>query len=212
MEPLIIEYRTEGRQRGYDFTSPTHGYSDATLKQVWRLAMPRGQGWAEYVGARSLKCFPVDDRRLALSEVTVTDQQDESGRRGIRRAIVRVMQAEVCAAYLRGWLRDYPGAIQSQIARVPTPGQWASIVKQTMPLVGRGQQQLVLTRAYARERWPVIEGVIVKLALALPLGLKRHWGIVPFTTLALDPREEMALVGLPRALLSRASDLSVLDL
>jgi hypothetical protein len=212
MQPLTIEYRTEGRQRGYDFTSSTSGYDDTTLKTVWRMAMPRGQGWADYVGARSLKCFPIDDRRLALSEVTVTDQQDESGRRGIRRAEVRVLYAEACAAYLRERLHDYPGPIQSRLARLPTPLQWATILKRTMPLVGRGQQQLVLTHAYDLDWWAVVEGVIIKLALALQVGLRRHNGVVSFTTLTLDPREEMALVGLPRALVGKAGDVSLLDL
>ncbi|NJL56806.1 hypothetical protein HC928_17885 [bacterium] len=81
---LVIEYVHEGHQRGYNFTSPTDGYTDAALKQVWRGAMPRGQGWGAegLAGAHALKSFVLDDGRVALSRVTVTDQADDAGRRG----------------------------------------------------------------------------------------------------------------------------------
>jgi hypothetical protein len=197
MTPLILEYVLTGKQRGYNFTSPTQGYDEETLKRIWRTAMPRGQGWAEYVGARSLKCFPLDERRLVLSDVTVTDQTDESGRRGIRRAEVRVMFAEECAAHLRQRLRSYPAQVERELSRLPTAGQWAQVVGRVMPLMGKGQPQLILTHPFDRPRWQVMEGVIIKLALALQVGLKRYSGVVPFTTLTLDPREEMALVGVP---------------
>jgi len=53
----------------------------------------------------------------------------------------------------------------------------------------------------------VIEGVIIKLALALTTVWKRGGSpIVPFTTLALDPREEMALVGVPTGALKEDMD------
>lgn len=208
MDTLIIEYRTEGRERGYGFTSPIRAYDEETLKRIWRSAMPRGNGWADYVGARSLKCFPLDERRYALSEVTVTDQQDESGRRGIRRAEVRVMVAEACAAYLRHRLLEYPADIAREIDRLPTVGQWGTIVSRMMPLLGKKQRQLVLTRAYGHDRWQIMEGVIVKLALALQVGVRRQQGLVPFTTLVLDAREEMRLIGMPEA---RVTSLSLDD-
>lgn len=212
MDTLIIEYRTEGRERGYGFTSPTRTYDEETLKRIWRSAMPRGNGWADYVGARSLKCFPLDERRYALSEVTVTDQQDESGRRGIRRAEVRVMVAEACAAYLRRHLFEYPADIAREIDRLPTIGQWGAIVGRMMPLLGKKQRQLVLTRAYGHDRWQIMEGVIVKLALALQVGVRRQQGLIPFTTLALDAREEMRLVGVPEARLVSLSHDDVLSI
>ena len=80
---LVIDYVLEGHQRGYNFTSSTDGYSDAELKLIWRRAMPRGQGWSQYIGARSLKCFPLDgQRRAAVCETVVTAQRDEHGRGG----------------------------------------------------------------------------------------------------------------------------------
>lgn len=80
MRQLVIDYVLEGHQRGYNFTSSTQGFHDDVLKSIWRAAMPKGQGWGAYVGARSLKAFALEDSRLALSEVTVTDRRDESGR------------------------------------------------------------------------------------------------------------------------------------
>ncbi len=199
MEPLVLEYVLSGGQRGYNFTSPTRGYDDETLKRIWRGAMPRGQGWGgdEYVGARSIKCFPLDDRRMALSTVAVTDQRDESGRKGIRRAVIQVMSTEVCAMQLRTHLRGYSFAVEREIERLPTPGLWAQLVGRVVPMLGKAEQQVVLTRDYGKADWQVMEGVIIKLALALTTVWKRGSPLVPFTTLALDPREEMALVGVP---------------
>jgi hypothetical protein len=199
MEPLVLEYVLSGGQRGYNFTSPTRPYDEETLKRIWRGAMPRGQGWGgdAYSGARSIKCFPLDERRMALSTVTVTDQRDESGRKGIRRAVIQVMSAEACAMQLRTHLRGYPYAVEREIERLPTPAQWAKLVGRVVPMLGKPEQQIVLTRDYATGDWQVMEGVIIKLALALTTVWKRGSPLVPFTTLALDPREEMALVGVP---------------
>jgi hypothetical protein len=197
MNPLVIEYVLAGKQRGYNFTSPTSGYDDDTLKRIWRSAMPRGQGWADYVGARSLKCFPLDERRMALAEVSVTDQSDESDRRGIRRAVVHVFYGEDCAAFLRRWLKQYPPDLHASLDRLPTPSQWASIVGRVLPLLGKRDQQLILTTPYDARRWLLMEGMIIKLALALQVGIPRTSSVVPFTTLALDAREEMKLVAVP---------------
>jgi hypothetical protein len=107
------------------------------------------------------------------------------------------MFAEECAAHLRQRLRSYPAQVERELSRLPTAGQWAQVVGRVMPLMGKGQPQLILTHPFDRPRWQVMEGVIIKLALALQVGLKRYSGVVPFTTLTLDPREEMALVGVP---------------
>ena len=94
MRQLVLEYVFEGHKRGYNITSPTNGFNDDTLKTVWRNAMPRGQGWGAdaYIGARSLKSFPLPDGRIALADVHVTGLHDESGRGGIRKAVVDIMQ------------------------------------------------------------------------------------------------------------------------
>ena len=99
---LVIEYVLEGHQRGYNFTSSTQGYSDDDLKTIWRNAMPRGQGWSAFVGARSLKCFPLDEHglRVVACETVVTDMIDENGRGGIRRATIQVMARADYLTYL----------------------------------------------------------------------------------------------------------------
>jgi hypothetical protein len=208
MEPLVLEYVLTGSQRGYNFTSPTRGYDEETLRRIWRTAMPRGQGWgqAAYARARSIKCFPLDEHRIALSTVTVTDQQDESGRRGIRRAHIQVMAAEACALYLQAQLRAYPYLIQRQIERTPSPVQWAQLVGRFAPVFGKADQQVIFTRDFDAEAWAVIEGAIIRLALGLSSVWKRGSRIVPFTTLALDAREEMTLVGMPAGALKPDMD------
>lgn len=197
--PLVIEYVFVGHERGYNFTSPTHGYDDATLKAVWRQAMPRGQGWGAdtYQGARMLKCFPLDDRRVGLAEVTVTDLQDEHGRRGIRRAEVDVLSTDAAVERLRARLTGYPPDVQATIDGRPTLRQWWHIVADALPGLKR-DSQVVLARPYTGPTdWMLVEAFVLKVALSRLIPLRRWGKITPFTTLALDYRDESRLVALP---------------
>jgi hypothetical protein len=194
MRQLVIEYVLEGHQRGYNFTSPTQGYSDAELKAIWRSAMPRGQGWGveTYRGAHSLKSFLLADGRVALSDVTVTDQRDESGRAGIRRAEIAIMPPGEYADHLTALLHRYPTKVQSEVFRKPGVFERRRIPK------AKPDGQIVLSHPYHHaEGWLLVEALLVKAALD-----EYHSGwlagkVIPFTTLALDYREESALVILP---------------
>jgi hypothetical protein len=188
MKQLILEYVLEGHKRGYNFTSPTQGFHDDVLKSIWRKAMPRGQGWnaAVYAGARSLKSFWLEDGRMALSETVVTDMRDESGRGGIRRAVVSVMQPGEYLEVLKARLADYSQLGGRQIAyrNLPTP---------------RGDKQVILSHPYQHSSgWQAVELLLLQHALKLSVGgIMRSGRIIPFTTLALDYREEGQLVALP---------------
>lgn len=198
MKQLTIEYVFEGHQRGYNITTAQGRIDDATRKIVWRNAMPRGQGWGatEYIGARSLKCFPVNERELALVDARVTDLQDEHGRRGIRRAVVDVLPADECAERLRQQLAAYDNPVQAHVERLPTLGQWWRIVAESLPLVGDGQ--VVLASPFASPGdWQLVEALVLKVALSRLLPLRRWGKVTPFTTLALDARDELRLVALP---------------
>lgn len=193
---LVIDYVLEGHQRGYNFTSSTDGYSDAELKLIWRRAMPRGQGWSQYIGARSLKCFPLDgQRRAAVCETVVTAQRDEHGRGGIRQVTIDVLPYADYFAYLDQRLLKLPDAVRTQVDRMPTFSQRLSI---SNSLMTHKKDQLVLLHPYnGPDRWQIMEGFLVKLALA-PLTVMRRWGpVVSLTTLALNHQEESALVALP---------------
>lgn len=202
MRQLVIEYLFEGHKRGYNFTSPTNGFNDDTLKTVWRSAMPRGQGWgaAVFEGAQSLKTFPLPDGRIALAEVTVTGARDEGGRGGIRRAVVDIMQPGEYADALRPRLAAYPPLAQAAASRKPGFG------RRTMPKVS-GDKQIVLSHPYMQgDSWQVVEAIILHEAVE---HLNRRWGgahYFSFTTLALDYREESQVVVLPEA---RAEELKV---
>jgi hypothetical protein len=192
---LVIEYVLEGHRRGYDFTSPTAGFADEVLKTVWRSAMPRGQGWNApvYAGARALKSFLVGDF-AAVSDVTVTDQRDDGGRGGIRRAVVDVMGFGEYTAYLEDRLRAYPPDVVAALERLPTLAQRARLMNRAM----KQSKQLILAQTYDGPRaWQVVEGLVIKLALSPFPPAPRSGRIVPFTTLALDHREESPLVALP---------------
>jgi hypothetical protein len=197
--PLIIEYVFEGHQRGYNFTSSTSGYSDDTLKAVWRQAMPRGQGWgaAQFNGARMLKGFPLPSGALALADVVVTDQEDEHGRRGIRRAQVEVLPVEAAAERLRARLASYPPEVQAHTEAHPTLGQWWRILTDALPRLG-GDAQVVLARPYTTpDDWQLVEAFVIKVALSRLIPLRRWGRVAPFTTLALEHRDESRLVALP---------------
>ncbi|MFO7322574.1 MAG: hypothetical protein DIU68_012645 [Chloroflexota bacterium] len=199
MKQLTIEYVFEGHRRGYNITSTRGNIDDATQKLVWRNAMPRGQGWgaAEFTGARSLKCFPVSEREQALAEVYVTDLEDEHGRRGIRRAVVDILPVAECAERLNEYLASYDASVQTRIERLPTFLQWWRIVTEALPLLG-GDGRVVLASPYVSARdWQLVEALVLKVALSRLLPLRRWGKITPFTTLALDARDELRLVALP---------------
>ena len=188
MKQLIIEYVLEGHKRGYNFTSPTQGFHDDVLKSIWRKAMPRGQGWGAdvYAGARSLKSFWLEDSRMALSETVVTDMRDESGRGGIRRAVVSVMQSGEYLEVLKTRLAQYSDVLRRQIDHRSLPNP-------------RGDKQLIFYHPYADViRWQTVEAMILRQALKLSAnGIIRSGRIVPFTTLALDYHDEGQIVVLP---------------
>ena len=196
MPPLVIEYVLEGHQRGYGYTSPTSGYSDDELKLIWRSAMPRGQGWSQYEGARSLKCFPVGDRRsVAVCETVVTDQHDEHGRGGIRRSVIDVLGHWDYLAYLDQRLLAMPERLRARVDRLPTLKQRLAI---TNSLMTHRSDRLVLLHPYrGAEDWHLMEGLLIKLILSPPGALKTRSELLAFTTLALSPHDESPLVALP---------------
>ena len=196
---LVIEYVLEGHQRGYSFTSSTQGYTDDDLKTIWRNAMPRGQGWSAFVGACSLKCFPLDEHhlRVAVCETIVTEMRDEHDRGGIRRATIDVMARAEYLTYLEWRGRNLPGHIRAQVDKLPTFRQRMAIGNKVMPKPRRNAQLVFIHDYDGPERWQVVEGLLLKLALS-PIGPMRRWGrIIPFTTLALSHGDESTLVALP---------------
>jgi hypothetical protein len=195
MSQLVIEYVFEGHHRGYNFTSPVDHYDDEILKSIWRNAMPRGQGWGDalYHGARSLKSFLLPDGRVAVSEVTVTDLVDESGRRGIRRAVIDVMTRSVFHHHLQSRLAGYPLAIRlgAEFKR--------DKLERSFPRLKRGVP-LVLSHPFRSSfDWWIMEALIVDLA-ARPLSRLQNKLVFPsFTTLALTPHDGSQIVAIPQA-------------
>lgn len=197
---LIIEYGLDSDQPGYRFKPPVSGFSEEALRVIWRHAMPRGQGWGSngYLGARSLKCFPVDAHTAALSLVTVTDQQDEIGRRGIRRAEITLVPAQDHLAYLERWLESYPSPVRAAAQHRLAPYLWHRILDKAIPKLKRGQP-VVLAHPYSGPRsWQFMEALMLKLVTSRAVRLVEGWGAVSsFTTLALDWQDESRLVALP---------------
>ncbi len=200
--PLVIDYITEGAERGYRFTTPTRGCSDEDLKTIWQRAMPRGQGWAQYVGARSLKCFMLSGGRVAVSQVSVTDQQDESGRRGIRRAEISVLAGRDYPAHLREHWNALPEGIQKDALFQWEYWRKLRMVENHLPRIRR-RNQLVLTHPYTTMAdWQVLEGIVLRLAL-MPSLVPGFPPDFTWTTLALDYQDEAMLVALPQQKLTQ---------
>ncbi len=208
VQHLVIDYVLAGPRPGYTFLPPTDAFSEETLRAIWRAAMPRGRGWGDprWAGARSIKAFPLDDGRVALSEVIVTDREDEHGRRGIRRAEIAVMPAHACAEHLRARLEAYPLPVRREAGHVLSPGRWVRILERAVPRPSRDGSPIVLAYPYqGAEGWRVIEFTILYLVTRWALRALRGWPpVIPFTTLALDYHEESRVVALP---LDRAREL-----
>lgn len=190
-EPIIIEYVLTGQQRGYNITSGAGQLSDSVSKALWRSAMPRGTGWGAYVGAHSLKVFSLPDDRIAFCDVSVTDQQDETGRVGIRRAEVELVSPNKFRHMIEDRLMQYPHSLLS-IAK-----ERHAVLSRKLPRFKR-EASIILTHPYqTAERWQLVEAVMLLLALEPPRTWRSASQPIPFTTLALDHRGDHPLVALP---------------
>jgi len=211
MPHLVIEYATGGKRPGYRFRPPVDGIDEATRSAVWRHAMPRGQGWGAegFAGARSLKCFPVGRGAVAVSTICVTDQADELGRRGIRRAEVELLPAAAYPAFLEQKLAAIPAPIREAASHQLMSYLWQRIVDRALL---RGSRCVVLTAPYTGpEGWQHIEALILRLVTSPGIRMFEGWGVLtPFTTLALDWRDEGQIVGVPSASLRRGRGASII--
>lgn len=204
MNHLVIEYVFEGHKRGYNFTTPTHAYDDATIKTIWKHAMPRGQGWGAetYIGSRAIKCFPLLDGRVALSETIVTDLADETGRRGIRRAVIEIFRPIALNAYFRARLATYDLNIQN-VANI-----LHNRIYHRFP--NRNNAPFILAYPYRSTLlWRVIEACMFQLMLNMPRSLQNRPMPYHFTTLALDYRDESPIVVIPTEKASQITDAPV---
>jgi hypothetical protein len=215
MVALRLEYVLTGRQRGYQFTSDTRGVPPEQLKRIWRHAIPRGSSWSDpaYRGARALKCFALDDTgagRVAVCDVIGTDQVDEVGRTGIRRAEIHVMTIADYDAHVRERLARCTPDVTREAERRLNAHNWELLLKKQMsdghsPL----KPQTVFTADYSPENWQIVEACLLLLATRATL-LTNLIELTPkinpfadrvlsFTTLALDARDESRLVAIPAA-------------
>lgn len=203
---LIIEYALDaspprgldGMRPGYRFRPPVEGFDERTLNAVWRQAMPRGQGWGAdaLTGARSLKCFPLAGGLVAVSNVVVTDQADEMGRRGIRRAEIDLLDARGYPAWLEGRLADTPAAIREAAGQRLAGALLRRMLNRALL---RGGRQVALAHPYrSADAWQVIEALVLRLVTSPGVRLLEGWGPhTSFTTLALETQDESQIVALP---------------
>jgi len=206
MPQLVIDYRLDTKQPGYAFSSHTNGVSEAIRKAVWRHAIPRGTGWADFPGMRSIKCFPVSDALAAVSTITVTDQEDEQGRRGIRRAEIDLIPLPEILNHVQGLLNAMPVSVQHASSQLFHAGVWARILDRALPKVGRKQPQVVFVYpSHGVDSWQIVEAAVLRLAASWPLHAMPGWGkFFSFTTLALTAESESRVVAIPARKVAQA--------
>lgn len=222
MRHLEIGYVLEGERRGYNFTTPTDGLAPDALKAIWRNAMPRGQGWNDYPAARTLKCFGLETGEAVVCSVTVTDQVDEVGRRGIRHADVYVMTLKEYRADLLNRLNQLPPAIITQAEKALNSREWELLFRKYRELSKPRtmiKPQTIL--AYDGD-WAFMEACVLLLmtrSTLLANLLEVSPAINPFadrvftfTTFALDYRDEGRLVALPLAKARQIEDVPYINL
>nr|MBN1229561.1 hypothetical protein [Anaerolineae bacterium] len=200
MQQLVLEYVIDSPQPGYQFRPPTNGFKEADLRLIWRQAMPRGTGWNgdAYQDARSLKCFALDEGRIAVSLVHVTGEEDELGRRGIRRAEIAVLDNDAYVVFLESLLGRYHESILETANQHIRPYVWKRMLRLIVPRL-KAHKQVVLSHPYSGPvAWQVVEVLILRLVTSKTIRLLEGWGApAPFTTLALDWRDESPIVALP---------------
>lgn len=194
--PLVIEYVLDGPQRGYRFTTPTHMWREDVIKAVWRGALPRGQGWGDFTGAQTLKCFPLPDGSVAVCRTAVTDHEDESGRKGIRRTEIDILSVN---AYRVALTRRYealtPGLKADAEFEIAHWGRLRTL--QRLNRMGGTAPRLILTHPFSTPAdWRLMEALLLRLAVNPPDALRR-WGLFSFTTLALTHHDESRVVTVP---------------
>jgi hypothetical protein len=208
---LTIGYALEGARRGYTYLTPTDGVDPDSLKSIWRGAMPRGQGWSDeaYRNAFSLKCFALESGEAVACEVHMTDLEDEVGRRGIRQADVKIMTLKQYRAYLLQRLNALPAATVKKAEKKLYSREWELMFKKYREIQRPKtmiKPQTILAYPYKGD-WTFVEACILMLAtrttlLANLLEVSPAINpfadrVFPFTTLALDYRDEGRLVALP---------------
>ncbi len=198
---LTLEYVLEGKQPGYTLRGVDGLLSEAQTRAVWRQAMPRGHGWAapNLRNARAIKVFPIDAHTTAVSEITVTDQQDEQGRRGIRHAEIELFPSAEVPALLKRRLASYPEALQREASRHLTLELWKNLLNSGLPKARRSPPQIILAHPYdGPQAWLPVEALGLQIASWWALHAIPGWGrFHSLTTLALTPLDESRIVALP---------------
>lgn len=172
---------------GYKVTAFSQDLSRDEVKYIRDHSVPKGTGWDSYIGAESLKAFPLPDAsRMAVSIAKVTSAKDEAGRHGLLSIEVEIYTREkywqFLDDYYRTLLRQY---------------RFESHTLQEIPARAiPKKKQLVLAYPFSRNshlsEWKYVEAVILKAVLMKPLATS-------FTTFALSAYRESQVVVLPLA-------------
>lgn len=217
MTPPMYATITSCGTEGYRCTSRSGALDNSTVALLERVALPFGNGWHRYIGARSIKGFPIDQTNMALTYTQVTGSRDDHGRPGVllcKAAIVNVLDYAVLlslpgfgfddifrhppnvAELLAGAARDLlePGKRERQFDSDANPSTLVSDAKSLLFLGIR--RKVILAEHYVSPRqWTAVEQGMRSFVVRLPITLIRR---ISFATMTLSLADPMKIIAMPQ--------------
>ncbi len=201
---------TSRGSHGYHCVYHSDGLSPSDVALLERTALPYGSNWGSFIGARSIKVFPIASERTAISYIRVVDSADDHGRRGILECQCALITTGQLIRLLK--LPDFsfdtiinkPDALYSILGGhgpvndplpdiQPKPGILPRHTSLLKLLAGR---KVILKREYrGPEDWRSVEHSIRTFVLGLPSALIRY---ASFATLTLSEADDMRIIAVPR--------------
>jgi len=214
MLPLYATITSSGKH-GYRCTAHSKNLDRSLVSTLEKVALPFGNAWDRYIGARSIKVFPVDNRKMALSYTRVTEDKDDYARTGILVCQCIVVTLNQYALLMKQPAFGFddlayadPGAleqffdekIRERPEREPRLLDQASDASVVTPrnaklrlLVGR---PLVIKHSFEHaNRWKLVENAIQTLVSEMPRYSQHR---LSFATMTLSPADQMKIIAIPQ--------------
>lgn len=203
---------TSQGERGYHCVEHSPGLDRAIVRALEQGALPYGAEWGSFIGARSIKAFPIDRVKAAVCYSRVSDRLDDHDRAGVLVCHCVVVDPTQFKALLRqpdlgfqsvfeGVSRDdsLPGRKLGLGSREPRPVQDLGALAQSFGVARRlrlllGGRMVIRRRFDNVDQWKTVERSIQRIVLQLPISL--GWRI-PFATLTLSTSDPVKILGVP---------------
>jgi hypothetical protein len=199
---------------GYRCTAKSPGMNTSVIRKLEQLALPFGDSWDSYIGARSIKTFPIGKGEMAISYVQVSDDQDDYGRPGILfcQCVLVSFDDFMSLVYQPSFAFEHvfrnPASLKmilGELAPHPCKLTWWSssqIPQDMLRMLAEGllriysNRKLILSYQYqSPTQWKYVEQTIQTLMVLLPPMLLRR---LSFATLSLSIMDPSSVIAVPR--------------